>query len=148
MDGKDGLGPDAMTGYSHPPGSDFPQVTATAEQLERAMVYIDRTRPAEFGPIIKRSGLLTAGAAKLINDQMGGSRGAFVGFGPIMAAMVRVAASRPDIGRDGLGASLQDLSELAVMMAKEPRKGEMRGQMQAMAAMSLVAFDLLRGVGR
>jgi len=134
-----------MTGYVHPPGFDFPMVTVTADQLERAMAYIKLARPAEFRPIIKRSGLLTAGAANLIRDQMGGGRGAFVALGTIMAAMVRVAAKRLDIGRAGLHASLLDLGDLAVMNVKEEQRATKRDEVQRMAEMALIAFDLLTG---
>lgn len=134
-----------MTEFIHPPGFDYPMVSPTPDQLERAMAFIKLARPAEFRTIVKRSGILTAGAAKLIRDQMGSKGRVFVGFGTVMAAMVRVAAKRQDIDRAALEASLQDFGDLAVMNAKEDQQATKRDEMQRMAAMALTAFDLLTG---
>lgn len=144
-----------MTGYIHRPGYDYPYVHPTADELERAMASIDPANPGEFGNILKRSGLLTAGAAKLIRDgglfpevesqDKGKRRGVFVGFGPLMVAMIRVAARRPEIGRVGLDAALRDISDLAVTNVPEAHQPEKRREMQEMAALALNAFDLLTG---
>jgi len=134
-----------MTGYVHPPAFDPPRVLVTAERLVSAMAYIETARPKRFLNLLRQAGLLAAGVAKLIDDGIAGGRGGYVDFGEVASAMVRVASSRPKIGRTGLEAGLSALADLVLMHRNEADKPRAEAEMDALAVASLAAFDLLNG---
>lgn len=109
----------------HSPSFDLPVVEATAAGLREAIRVIETERPEMYQRLLIRSGLLAAGAAKLMFDGLGGQRGGWIEYSALGVALARIALERPELGRLGLIRALTALVELVIMQTPEadaPRK--------------------------
>lgn len=123
------------------PAGDMPVIEATVQKLRVAVRQIEAERPRTYENLLGSAGLLAAGAAKLMVDEIGSNPGGWIEYGALGRALAATAHDRPEFGRESLMKALAALVELAVLQTPEADREQTLSVMIDWMVEVLDAFD-------